>query len=77
MNASVLHKWKKFYKTKTQDMKILSNLNQSKAYRTESTTICEKSWILDEMDYSIFIKEGKERNLQISLRPHKRHSAVI
>lgn len=57
--------------------KILSYLNKNKAYRTESTTSCEKSWILDEMDCSVSTKESKEHNLQISLRPHERDSAVI
>lgn len=52
-------------------------LNKNKAYRTESTTSCEKSWILDEMDCSVSTKESEEHNLQISLRPHERDSAVI
>lgn len=64
-----------FPKKKTH--RILSDLNHSTAYRTDSTTSCEKSQILDEMDCNIFTKESKEHNLRLSLRPHKRDSAVI
>jgi len=63
-------------KKKKKD-RILSDLNHSRACRTDSTTSCEKSQILDEMDCNIFTKESKEHNLRLSLRPHKRDSAVI
>lgn len=75
MNDSVLHIWKK--KRNQKKDRLLSDLNHSRAFTTDSTTSCEKSQILDEMDCNIFTKESKEHNLRLSLRPHKRGSDVI
>lgn len=47
INASVLHIWKRNITKKTQKDRILSDLNHSRAYRTDLTTSCEKSQILD------------------------------